>query len=78
MNHPHRSTKEDVARPRIPRGLRTVPTASQLATSSAPSQPQRELTELRAEASQIERWWTEARWKHTKRIYSGKTTTRFF
>lgn len=70
MNQQHRP-KEDIGRPRIPRGLRTVPTASQLSTSSAPSQPQRELAELRAEASQIERWWTEARWKHTKRIYSA-------
>jgi hypothetical protein len=31
-----------------------------------------EMPRLQDEAASIERWWTEPRWRHTKRIYLGK------
>lgn len=52
--------------PKIPRGLRSLP-SSQLNRND----PRSEYDSLKADASQIEQWWSNDRWKHTKRIYSA-------
>ena len=54
-----------MANDKIPRGLRGVPSTNQpkTVTTSASS--------LQAEAAQLERWWSEPRWKYTKRVYKG-------
>lgn len=57
---------KDIATPKVPRGLRVLP-SNPLPTSD----PRSELSELQSEASRIDQWWTDARWKHTKRIYSS-------
>ena len=49
---------------KTPRGLRGLP------QETGPSASQ-ELQALKDEAARIERWWTEPRWKHTQRVYSG-------
>jgi hypothetical protein len=53
--------------PKIPRGLRRLPIASSSSTSSVRSEYDR----LKAEAAQIEQWWSSPRWQDTKRVYSG-------
>jgi hypothetical protein len=53
---------------KVPRGLRVLSSSS----SSVSTSTSRELSDLQAEASMIEQWWQEPRWKHTKRIYSGE------
>jgi hypothetical protein len=50
---------------KIPRGLRNLPPQKE-----RPS-PQSELQQLQQDAAKIERWWTNPRWKHTQRVYSG-------
>lgn len=52
--------------PKTPRGLRALPT---LETSR--NDPRSEYDSLKADASQIEKWWSTDRWKQTKRIYSA-------
>jgi len=66
---PSHQDSKDVATPKVPRGLRSLPLAS-----SYPSQPsaRSELAELQQDAAAIERWWAQPRWKHTKRVYAGK------
>ena len=59
--------KSKVGAPKIPRGLRRLPMASSSATSSVRSEYDR----LKAEAAQIEQWWSSPRWQDTKRVYSG-------
>lgn len=51
---------------KIPRGLRGLsnPNRNLLSTLSDKEQ-------LQQEAMAVERWWSQSRWKHTKRIYSG-------
>jgi hypothetical protein len=58
--------KKDLAKPKVPRGLRS------LATSSSIQPPTNELQALQRDATDIESWWTAPRWKHTKRVYSGE------
>ena len=58
--------ENDVAKPKIPRGLRTLgPFGGGSGTASNFGQ------ELKNEAAAIERWWSQPRWQHTKRVYSG-------
>jgi hypothetical protein len=57
---------------KVPRGLRVLSSTR----SSASTSTSRELSDLQAEASMIEQWWQEPRWKHTKRIYSGEYSQR--
>ena len=52
--------------PKIPRGLRSLQVAAPTTTDA-----RSEYNALQAEASRIEKWWSESRWKHTKRVYSG-------
>jgi hypothetical protein len=56
-----------VGAPKIPRGLRRLPIASSTSSSSVRSEYDR----LKAEAAQIEQWWSSPRWQDTKRVYSG-------
>jgi isocitrate lyase len=52
---------------KVPRGLRGLsnPNRNLLAALSDKEQ-------LQQEAMAVERWWSQSRWKHTKRIYSGE------
>ena len=60
------ANKEDKSIPKIPRGVRALPV-----TNGTPS-PREELSALQRDVAEIERWWADAaRWKHTKRVYSG-------
>ena len=52
--------------PKIPRGLRSLQVAAPTTTDA-----RSEYNALQAEATRIEKWWSESRWKHTKRVYSG-------
>jgi hypothetical protein len=63
------ASRNDLGVPKVPRGLRVLPSSS---TSPQMGGTRTELADLQQEAARIERWWTEPRWKHTKRIYSGK------
>jgi hypothetical protein len=56
--------KQDLATPKVPRGLRGIasPSSANELTS---------VDTLQQEAAMIERWWSQPRWKHTKRVYSG-------
>jgi hypothetical protein len=63
------ATKEDVAKPKIPRGLRALPAAA----ASSRVSPGSELGMLRSEASSIDQWWKDPRWKNTTRVYSCKS-----
>jgi len=59
-------TSKDPSIPKIPRGVRALPI-----TNGTPS-PREELSALQQDVAQIERWWADqARWKHTKRVYTG-------
>lgn len=62
-------TNNDLATPKVPRGLRALGTADIQRSSgtSAPDFGQ----QLKNEAAAIERWWSQPRWQHTKRVYSG-------
>lgn len=52
--------------PKVPRGLRSLPVV-------APSSDSRsDYKSLKAEAAQIEEWWTSPRWRLTTRVYSGE------
>lgn len=74
LYHHHSSTvpsnsgnnKDDIATPKIPRGLRGLPMASVSADYDGMSKNQ-----LEQEARTIEQWWSEPRWKYTKRGYNG-------
>jgi hypothetical protein len=59
---------KDVSKPKIPRGLRSLPMASY----EPPTTVNGELNQLKQDAAAIESWWTQSRWKHTKRVYSGE------
>jgi hypothetical protein len=58
---------KDIATPKIPRGLRELPIAS--ASSLTDQGPDR--FQLKNEASDIDKWFADPRWKHTKRVYNG-------
>lgn len=49
---------------KVPRGLRTLRNAPKPESTDT-------LAQLKVEASNVERWWAQPRWKYTKRIYSG-------
>jgi len=55
---------------KIPRGLRNLSAARQ-PQHSLSSTTTKELQQLKQEAAEIERWWCDKRWKHTKRVYSA-------
>jgi hypothetical protein len=57
----------DVAQPKVPRGLRTLGPLGAGSSGAASDFGQ----ELKNEAAAIERWWSQPRWQHTKRVYSG-------
>ena len=57
----------DLATPKIPRGLRVLGTSSSASTTRSADFGQ----QLKNEAAAIERWWSQPRWQHTKRVYSG-------
>lgn len=61
------TNQKDLATPKVPRGLRSLPVASGLSPSSTG-----DMADLQCDAAAIERWWTEPRWKHTKRTFSGE------
>jgi Isocitrate lyase family len=58
---------------KVPRGLRGLsnPNRNLLSTLSDKEQ-------LQQEAMAVERWWSQSRWKHTKRIYSGEYLLTFW
>jgi len=56
----------DLTTPKIPRGLRSLS-----APANQPSSNRNFGQELKAEAAAVERWWSQPRWQHTKRVYSG-------
>ena len=58
--------KEDKSIPKIPRGLRALP------ITSGTSSPREELNALQQDVAAIERRFQDPRWKHTKRVYTGK------
>jgi hypothetical protein len=58
---------KDPSKPKVPRGLRSLPITGHSQASASSEMPG-----LQDEVASIERWWTESRWRHTKRIYSGK------
>ena len=63
--HHHGSNPgKDIATPGIPRGLRSLPIAT-----TGDNGPNR--TEIQSEAASVDRWWSDDRWKHTKRVYKG-------
>ena len=57
------SPAKEQANPKVPRGLRSLP-------SMGASPDEHQL--IQQDAQQIAKWWKEPRWKHTKRIYSRK------
>jgi hypothetical protein len=54
---------------KVPRGLRSLPRNQKPSSSSSNDLT---LAHLQTEATAMERWWTQPRWKHTTRIYSGE------
>lgn len=56
---------KDIAIPKVPRGLRSLPLASAQPTTG------NEQALLRQDAAALESWWSQPRWKHTKRVYSA-------
>ena len=60
--------QKDLATPKVPRGLRGLPTA----TAQPVGSTRDELLELQQDAATIKSWWAQPRWKHTKRVYSGE------
>jgi Isocitrate lyase family len=65
--------KENPSVPKVPRGLRGLPrNSSSSVNNPQPSSTRSELNQLQADAAAIEQWWKDPRWKHTKRVYSGK------
>lgn len=52
--------------PKVPRGLRSLPVVSPSSDSRG------DYNVLKADAAQIEEWWSSPRWRLTKRVYSGK------
>lgn len=73
---PPKSRQDDIATPKVPRGLRVLPQQSSTSSSASSvpgssSSATTELSRLRQEASRLEQWWKDPRWKHTTRIYSG-------
>ena len=50
---------------KVPRGLRGLPNRKHLVPALSDKE------QLQQEAMAVERWWSQSRWKHTKRIYSG-------
>lgn len=60
------SQPKDKSIPKIPRGVRALP------VTNGTSSPREELGALQQDVAEIERWWADAaRWKHTKRVYTG-------
>lgn len=53
---------------KIPRGLRVL--SSRPSSADVVVDAHQFGAQLKQEAAAIERWWTEPRWKHTKRIYT--------
>jgi hypothetical protein len=51
---------------KVPRGLRGLPPAKERAS------PKDELAQLKHDAAQVEAAWSNPRWKHTTRVYSGE------
>ncbi len=60
--------------PKVPRGLRQLPITS----LAGPTNTQSEYDALQADAASIEQWWSNPRWQHTKRVYSGKNKKRIW
>jgi hypothetical protein len=54
---------------KVPRGLRSLPAAA--AAPKAALSNQQFASELQQEAAAVEQWWTQPRWQHTRRVYSG-------
>lgn len=59
-----KTSQDDITTPRVPRGLRGLP-------NDTPS-PSLELKQLNQDATVIQEWWKQPRWRYTKRIYSGE------
>ena len=59
-------TSAGTPKPKVSRGLRVLPS-----TSSSGGSVKAERDALVKEIAQIEQWWRDARWKGTKRTYSG-------
>lgn len=50
---------------KVPRGLRTLRNIPKPESTDT-------LAQLKTEASTVEQWWAQPRWKYTKRIYAGE------
>ena len=50
--------------PKISRGVRVLPPKKDEPIS-------KEFEKLQVDANEIEKWWNDSRWKHTKRTYKG-------
>lgn len=55
---------------KVSRGLRVLPKDKSSASSSHDVEAERDA--LAREIAQIERWWSDGRWRGTKRTYSGE------
>jgi hypothetical protein len=66
-SHREEVADKDPSKPKVSRGLRGLPISGHSQASASSEMPR-----LKDEAASIERWWKEPRWRHTKRIYSGK------
>jgi hypothetical protein len=67
-NDDNKNKSSTATDPKIPRGLRGLSSASITGSTDARS----EYDSLQAEAAEIDLWWANPRFQHTKRVYSGK------
>lgn len=68
----NKSKKSQPIVPKIPRGLRSLPVVAPSSNSRS------DFNSLKAEAAQIEEWWSSPRWRLTKRVYSGEFSALAF
>jgi Isocitrate lyase family len=67
---------------KVPRGLRGLNKKHTLFGGAVPSKPlsvtvSSELQQLEQEAKSIEQWWSQPRWKYTKRNYTGMSSVAY-
>ena len=65
----HTNKQSDIAAPKVPRGLRSLPLPQQRLQQQETARGFGQ--QLQSEAAAVERWWSQPRWQHTKRVYSG-------
>lgn len=65
----------DLATPKVPRGLRPLGgsggSSGRFGRRNDHGGNNKLGQEIKSEAAAVERWWSQPRWQHTKRVYSG-------